>query len=478
VVKKTADMVSRSHFNRLRDMNCFCSPHNQRKIRNYVLLFLGCVLFFSSLSLRKAHSAKEDNVYEQRIPSSLLIMDSLKESYAIIVEKNTQKLSLYGSRGSSIELIKSFSCSTGKNGGDKKKSGDRKTPEGIYFFTRVYEDEELDSRYGVKAFVLDYPNAFDQLQKKGGKGIWLHGTDRTLVPNDSKGCIALENQDILELSRYITLYCTPIIITETIEYLTKEESKLRKKQLESFVSQWHHSWEKKDLSRYVSFYAQDFTSQGMNWSQWKDYKDRINKKNNEIDIAIEGVQGFSQNGYDVVMFLQDYRSSSFESEGVKRLYLRAEGEDLKIVRERWNSLRGGYLALDRKATTSVAKFASRITQEDEIEAVEAFVEQWKTWWERKEFEGYMSCYSVDFQNGDFDRKGWEAHKRALNQKYKTIEVGITNTKVALDKEGQSAKVSFIQHYQSDRYSDAGTKTLLLKQEAGKWRIVSELWVSL
>ena len=251
-------------------MNAFKNPFSQKGGKNN---FLSCFLFFLiflfsfSGKLDGTKKVKIHTGHEKATPLSLLGMDFKEESYAILVEKQRQKLFLYGSLDGEVELIKSFPCSTGENSGDKKEKGDKKTPEGIYFFTRTFEDEELNPRYGAKAFVLNYPNFFDRLQQKDGRGIWLHGVNKPLVPNDSKGCIALNNQDILELAKYISLYRTPIIVLEKIENLPEEEIGRKEHQLKNFVYKWLNSWENKELLNYMSCYTKDFRSKGMNWWQ-------------------------------------------------------------------------------------------------------------------------------------------------------------------------------------------------------------------
>lgn len=437
-----------------------------------------CFVIFLFLFTGLAQGAKGYEIHnggEKNIPSSLLKMDSLVDSYAILVEKQTQRLFLYGFVAGEIKLIKDFPCTTGENSGDKKKRGDRKTPEGIYFFTRIFEDEQLEPRYGMRAFVLDYPNFFDRMQKKGGRGIWLHGTNKTLAPNDSKGCIALNNKNLLEISDYLSLYRTPIIVLEKIEYLPAEVAEKRKRRLETFITEWLNSWQNKELSRYMSYYAKDFRSKGMNWEQWKQYKDNLNRRNDEINITIDGVQGFKHNGYDLVTFRQDYHSDLLKSEGIKRLYLREEGEAFKIIREQWNRLRGGYLLSKEKPLARTIALKQQADIKGEVEKIKSFIERWRTCWENKETEEYLRCYSDGFEVGGMDKRAWGKHKRLLSERYKTIKVIVINAEIDIKEEGKDAEVSFLQHYRSDRYSDKGLKTLLLRKEAGAWYIVSEGW---
>ena len=462
-------------------MNASKNPFSQKGGKNN---FLSCFLFFLLFLFSfsgKVYGTKEVKIHtghDKAIPLSLLGMDFKEESYAILVEKQKQKLFLYGSLDGEVELIKSFPCSTGENSGDKKEKGDRKTPEGIYFFTRTFGDEELNPRYGVKAFVLNYPNFFDRLQKKDGRGIWLHGTNKSLLPNDSKGCIALNNQDILELVKYISLYRTPIIVLEEIENLPEEEIGRKERQLKNFVYKWHNSWENKELLNYMSCYAKDFRSKGMNWLQWKKYKDRLNKRNNKINIAISGVQGFEHDSYYVVVFRQDYHSDLLKSSGVKKLYLQEGDEGLKIIGEVWNPLRGDYLPTREKTSVQIVSSKRQDDLKIEAEKIKSFIEKWRRCWEDKELEKYMRCYSENFKARGMDRKEWKYLKQVLNGTYKNIKVNITDAEINIKDGGKEAEVSFLQDYQADHYSDKGLKRMLLKKEEGKWKIVAEEWSAL
>ncbi|KPJ58919.1 MAG: hypothetical protein AMJ42_02415 [Deltaproteobacteria bacterium DG_8] len=440
----------------------------------YFLFFLIFLFLFTGM----VYGAKEDEIhsyYEKSIPSALISMDSKMGSFAILVEKQTQKLFLYGCVAGRIKLIKSFTCSTGESSGDKKIRGDRRTPEGIYFFTRVFEDEELEPRYGMRALVLDYPNLFDRMQEKEGRGIWLHGTNKALIPNDSKGCIALNNQDLLELSHYISLYHTPIIVLKKIEYLPAEVVEKKKRRLETFIMKWLSSWENKDLSSYMSCYAKDIRSKRMNWEQWKQYKNRLNKKNSQINIALAEIQGFKHNNYDLVTFRQDYHSDILKSKGVKRLFLREDGEELRIIREQWSPLRGGYLFSKDEPLAQTIALKQRDDSKNEAEKIRAFIERWRACWENKELEEYMQCYSDDFKARGMGKQGWKRFKRLLNKRYKNIKVNIIDAEIDINEKGEKAEVSFHQHYRSDSYDDKGLKTLLLKKEKGEWYIVSEKW---
>ncbi|MEE9543195.1 MAG: L,D-transpeptidase, partial [Thermodesulfobacteriota bacterium] len=137
------------------------------------------------------------------------------EGPLIIVDKSAHRLYLYDG----LDLVKDFRITTGKRRGNKFVEDDLKTPEGIYFLTEFLEDEDLPAKYGARAIVLDYPNPIDKFQGKTGYGIWVHGTNdppRLERPYDSRGCVVMLNDDVLDLAERIALLKTPVVIVEEI----------------------------------------------------------------------------------------------------------------------------------------------------------------------------------------------------------------------------------------------------------------------
>ena len=153
-------------------------------------------------------------VFGSDLPDAIIRLP--ENENAILVEKQSQTLYVYSQENKGLSVAFTAACSTGEIFGDKKKAGDKKTPEGVYFLIDEYEDRYLTPVYGKKAFPSDYPNFYDQRLGKDGSAIWIHGTDKALKPMDSNGCIALENDNILSLSDYIRLDSTPLIIVEKI----------------------------------------------------------------------------------------------------------------------------------------------------------------------------------------------------------------------------------------------------------------------
>ena len=68
---------------------------------------------------------------------------------------------------------------------------------------------------------MNYPNIIDKRSGKTGGGIWLHSTnDETRIEKglDSRGCIVTTNKELIEISNFIELNKTPIIVVENINF--------------------------------------------------------------------------------------------------------------------------------------------------------------------------------------------------------------------------------------------------------------------
>jgi hypothetical protein len=73
-----------------------------------------------------------------------------------------------------------------------------------------------------------------------------------------------------------------------------------------------------------------------------------------------------------------------------------------------------------------------------------------------------------------DFRAWKKHREKLNQKYRSITVGISNLKIE-QTSAVMASVSFTQKYEADDYEDEGLKSLLLVKKGKDWKIKEEEW---
>lgn len=272
-----------------------------------------------------------------KIPECLLNYKYGTEQFFLIAEKSSQTLSVYSNY--SPEPVEKIKITTGRMPGRKEYEGDMKTPEGIYFFTRILSGEELPKvdDYGDRAFIMSYPNPVDRKDKRNGSGIWLHGAfnpQKTSNPNNSRGCVVMSNKDLLKISKYIFLNITPICIYDRIRYETPD--KIRKKR-ETFINRirdWKTSWESKDIDRYMDFYSRDFSYRKMNLSEFRNYKNRLNRIYAFISVFLSDVNVYAYRNHYVARFNQLYVSDKNHFYSKKIQYWEQGNKDPRIMDEK------------------------------------------------------------------------------------------------------------------------------------------------
>jgi murein L,D-transpeptidase YafK/Tfp pilus assembly protein PilF len=269
-----------------------------------------------------------------RIPAALIVLPG--NGRCVIVEKETQTLLLFRKTADGFELEKTFSCSTGVKEGEKSSEGDHKTPEGIYLFKKILPGSQLPGIYGKMAITLDYPNPFDRLEGKSGDGIWLHATNepiRPYLPNKTRGCVVVSNNDIAELSRMITLNQTPLVIVSKLHYQTPAELGLDEVSLKNFLAQWRQNWENKAINSYIGMYSARFRNGDQNLKAYRIYKEGVFSRAGKIQLRVDLESVVRYDKYAVITFRQEYRSNRLTSTGTKRLFVVRENDAWKIIAE-------------------------------------------------------------------------------------------------------------------------------------------------
>lgn len=146
----------------------------------------------------------------------LRVYVAAKPIYCLLVEKDRQRLRVLRHDGR-LQVVAEYVAATGENFGPKEKEGDAKTPEGVYFITKSYQDRKV-SVFGTRAFQLNYPNYFDLRAGRDGYGIFIHGTNKKLRFNSSNGCVTLNNSDLDSLADFLRVG-TPVFIVPSLNGL-------------------------------------------------------------------------------------------------------------------------------------------------------------------------------------------------------------------------------------------------------------------
>ena len=118
------------------------------------------------------------------------------------------------------------------------------------------------------------------------------------------------------------------------------------------------------------------------------------------------------------------------------------------------------------------------TQENQgprINDVQAFVERWRTAWEKGSLDAYAACYADDAVQGSRSgRTSIRSHKRGLWRKSRPKEVVLTNIRITTK---QSTVVLDMHQSYTDfnSFADMGVKTLYLQAKNNTWYITREDW---
>ncbi|MDR0378730.1 MAG: L,D-transpeptidase family protein [Candidatus Accumulibacter sp.] len=287
------------------------------------------------------------NAYRNRsaaadyIPRYLLQMPP-DQKYAIVIDAQKSRLYLYQNdigAGGRPRLVTDYYMSQGKLGADKMREGDKKTPIGVYHVTSSLNPKKIGDLYGTGAFPINYPNEWDKRLGRKGHGIWLHGTPVDTFsrpPKASDGCMVLANSDLDALAQNLQIGLTPVIISNSIEWLSFDDWQKERTALDKKIEEWRKDWESRDVDRYLKHYSKEFATNNQNREQFAAQKRRVNAQKTWIKLGLSNVSMFRDPGKDelvVVSFDQDYRSNNLNNRMKKRQYWIREDGTWKIIFE-------------------------------------------------------------------------------------------------------------------------------------------------
>lgn len=269
-----------------------------------------------------------------------LLTPSPRAKMVLVVDSRASRLFVFRQQGMEWRLASDHYVTIGQKGFDKRSEGDFRTPIGAYFLTRRIDDAQLDDYYGIGAWPLDYPNEWDRMLKRTGSGIWVHGTPKgtySRPPRASSGCVVLTNPDLMNLEAGFVAGATPILVSDTIEWVSPQEVDHRRDGVVDALSSWKKDWSQNDVDRYLSHYSAEFRSEkGAGLVEWERDKRRIFAGKTWVkvelsDVSVLGVPGET----DLVQmdFVQNYSSNNLSSSSRKRQYWRIEDGQWRIVWE-------------------------------------------------------------------------------------------------------------------------------------------------
>jgi len=271
---------------------------------------------------------------EDRLPRHVLQLHP-GQKHVFLVDSKRSRLYVFSNASGRPRLIADYYVTLGKNGVEKTREGDQKTPVGVYHVTANLPRNKLTDFYGAGAFPINYPNEFDRRLGRNGHGIWLHGVPSDVYsrpPRASDGCIVLANPDLESLGQYVQVGLTPVIIADEIEWSDAAALEAERKSLAAAFEQWRVDWESRDTDRYLAHYSAKFADR----EAWAGHKRKVNAGKRWIKVSLTEVSMFRyprQGDFVMVTFAQDYRSDTLSNVMRKRQYWVKEGARWKIVYE-------------------------------------------------------------------------------------------------------------------------------------------------
>jgi murein L,D-transpeptidase YafK len=275
---------------------------------------------------------------EDVLPRYVLQLNA-QQKLALIVDSHRSRLYVYANDGGKPKLIADYYVTLGKNGIEKTREGDQKTPIGVYHVVANLPRSKLTDFYGAGAFPISYPNEWDRRQGRSGHGIWLHGVPSSVYsrpPRASDGCIVLSNPDLQSLGERLQIGLTPVIIADEIEWTDAAALGAERAALAAEIEQWRADWESRDTQRYLAHYSREFKAPNQNFTAWAAHKRKVNAGKSWIQVKLGQVSMLRyprERDVVVVTFEQDYRSNGLSNVMKKRQYWSREAGRWKILYE-------------------------------------------------------------------------------------------------------------------------------------------------
>lgn len=399
----------------------------------------------------------------EKIPDSIV---SVSSGYVVAVDKKTQKLYVF-KKSDGFTRVFEAACSTGKNQGAKQIAGDAKTPTGIFFVTKILNNPGPPETYGTLAFPLDYPTITDRKAGKNGTNIWIHGTTKPIMPFQTNGCVVLNDEDVQALAKFIQLNKTPVVIVESIRWISRNQTIPVKKELEKVLADWTKGYLDGDIKAMDKLYLKNFQIAG--------------KKRDQLASSLSNIQNIKQHFVltprDISMLRHDQdavivfdritgvnKDGSFSGSFQKL--------SLQNVNRKW-------LILDDETVITVPvvrKAASPVISASDTKsatgaAVQQLVAGWRKSWESGNMSAYRSCYAPDFYTREMNLDQWISYKTSVRNRSKNIRIRIADVRVSTA--ANQATAVFQQHYSSSLLKSSGVKKLEMRNINGAWKITRE-----
>ena len=148
--------------------------------------------------------------------------------------------------------------------------------------------------------------------------------------------MVLSNVVLDALSKNLQIGLTPVIISNSVEWLSLDDWQNERTALNKKIDEWRADWESRDVERYLKHYSSRYQSNEANFEQFAGQKRKVNAGKEWVKVKLSNLSMFRSPGEEelvVVTFEQDYQSNNLSNQMRKRQYWIRENGQWKIVYE-------------------------------------------------------------------------------------------------------------------------------------------------
>jgi murein L,D-transpeptidase YafK len=262
------------------------------------------------------------------------------QKHVLVVDAKQSRLYVYQNNNGTLKFVTDYYITQGKLGVNKLREGDQKTPVGVYYITGRVSRAKLPPFYGEGALRINYPNDWDKLNGRSGSGIWLHGTpfeSYSRPPLASDGCVVLTNHDLKQLSLSVDIGKTPVVIADSIEFISKAKWDAERNGASNLLENWRHDVESPDQNQVLKNYSSKFKSGlGEDLRTWYEKNKGPMAGATGVQVKLRDMTLFRYPGREDVIvgtFTQETSAGRNKTVIRKRQYWAKEGSGYKIVFE-------------------------------------------------------------------------------------------------------------------------------------------------
>lgn len=130
---------------------------------------------------------------------------------SVVIDKGAHRLTVF--RGG--RKLREFGVAVGRNVGDKQRTGDMRTPEGMFPVEQIHNASYWVHDFGDGNGIIEgaYGPLFIRLHTPPWKGIGIHGTHDpdSIGSNATEGCVRMKNEELIDFAEMIDIG-TPVTI--------------------------------------------------------------------------------------------------------------------------------------------------------------------------------------------------------------------------------------------------------------------------